>query len=416
MESFRIFEPVEQSKSTFSAYLPDLEDNIVKDYLYKLHLKSFKSTEITIQKVLAIENSSRPILTNPKISFNEKTSMYSFSDYHLFYTVLFKKQTYEISFQFYYQYDFQREFDFKENYIYINGSSLQSDKSQELWQIIFNESQKYSTLHNIVLRYIHSQYPKSLLSSLEQITVPENNLSALFISDRKKIQLKRFIDSINTFSDTQTSLRFLLNGRPGTGKTQIINAIINETLGNTNVVICNGGDIPVKKLFNFCGLFKPSLLVIDDLDFLVSERDDNLNKNTLGDFLQALDGLLPNNVFVLGSTNDKNLVDVAAQRPGRFDMILDISEIDSNNYLQLVRRETKNTTIIKLFDDDTLIYLRDKKVTGAFIVSLIKQVNNAIKLNGGINKTEFLDYLDLTHRGFYDCNDENYKSAIGFNK
>jgi SpoVK/Ycf46/Vps4 family AAA+-type ATPase len=163
-------------------------------------------------------------------------------------------------------------------------------------------------------------------------------------------------------------------------------------------------------------LFSPSLLVIDDLDFIAGEREDNPRKNPLGEFLQALDGLLPNNVFVLASTNDKKLVDAAAQRPGRFDMILDIAEIESNNYLQLIRRETKDTEIIKLFDDETLIYLRDKKVTGAFIVSLIKQVNNAIQINGKLSKTEFLDYLDLAYKGFYDFNEENFKSAIGFNK
>lgn len=414
-ESFRIVEPVLQSKSNFTTYIPDLENNLVKDYLYKLYLSIIKSSELIILKVIAIQNSNNPTITSPKVDFNQQTSMYSFSDYYQIYSVEFKNQSYELCFQSYSQYDIQREFDFRENYIFISGSSLQSDKSKELWEYIFNESKKCSSLNCKMLRFINSEYPKSFLSSIEQINIPVNNLSALFIPERKRTQLKRFIDSINNFGDTQTSLRFLLNGKPGTGKTQIINAIINETLENVSVLTCNGGDLPIQKIFNFCGLFRPSLLVIDDLDFIAGERDDNPRKNPLGEFLQALDGLLPNNVFVLASTNDKKLVDAAAQRPGRFDMILDIAEIEPNNYLQLIRRETKDIEIIKLFDDETLIYLRDKKVTGAFIVSLIKQVNNAIQMNGELSKTEFLDYLDLAYKGFYDFNEENYKSAIGFN-
>lgn len=415
-ESFRIVEPVLQSKSNFTTYIPDLENNLVKDYLYKLYLSIIKSSELKILKVIAIQNSNNPTITSPKVDFNQQTSMYSFSDYYQIYSVEFKNQSYELCFQSYSQYDIQREFDFRENYIFISGSSLQSDKSKELWEYIFNESKKCSSLNCKMLRFINSEYPKSFLSSIEQINIPVNNLSALFIPERKRTQLKRFIDSINNFGDSQTSLRFLLNGKPGTGKTQIINAIINETLENVSVLTCNGGDLPIQKIFKFCGLFKPSLLVIDDLDFIARERDDNPRKNPLGEFLQALDGLLPNNVFVLASTNDKKLVDAAAQRPGRFDMILDIAEIEPNNYLQLIRRETKDIEIIKLFDDETLIYLRDKKVTGAFIVSLIKQVNNAIQMNGELSKTEFIDYLDLAYKGFYDFNEENYKSAIGFNK
>jgi len=415
-DSFKIVEPVLQSKSNFTMYIPDLENNLVKDYLYKLYLNIIKSSELKILKVIAIQNSNNPTITSPKVEFNQQTSMYSFSDYYQIYSVEFKDQSYELCFQSYCQYDFHREFDVKENYLFISGSSLQSDKSKELWEFIINESKKCSSLNCKILRYIYSQFPKSFLSCIDQINIPVNNLSALFIPERKRTQLKRFIGSINNFNDTHTSLRFLLNGKPGTGKTQIINAIINETLGNISVLTCNGGDLPIHKIFNFCGLFRPALLVIDDLDFIAREREDNPRKNPLGEFLQALDGLLPNNVFVLASTNDKKLVDAAAQRPGRFDMILDIAEIEPNNYLQLIRRETKDTEIIRLFDDETLIYLRDKKVTGAFIVSLIKQVNNASQLNGKISRTEFLDYLELAYKGFYDFNEENYKSAIGFNK
>jgi len=81
-------------------------------------------------------------------------------------------------------------------------------------------------------------------------------------------------------------------------------------------------------------------LVIDDIDFLVANREDTFDKKSLGTFLQYLDGFIQQNLFILASTNDKKLVDTAASRPGRFDLIIDMSEINSDNYFSLIYRET----------------------------------------------------------------------------
>ncbi|NMB81407.1 MAG: hypothetical protein GYA14_06275, partial [Ignavibacteria bacterium] len=121
------------------------------------------------------------------------------------------------------------------------------------------------------------------------------------------------------------------------------------------------------------------------------------------------------NLFVLASTNDKKMVDIAASRPGRFDLILDIEEINSSNYHSLIIRETDDEQIIGFFTPELLSSFAMKKVTGAYIVSFIKQLKSVKKNKGSINAKDFEDYLNLTYNGFYKSNAENLK-AVGFKR
>jgi ATP-dependent 26S proteasome regulatory subunit len=196
-----------------------------------------------------------------------------------------------------------------------------------------------------------------------------------------------------------------------------MNSIITNLKDKATIVICNGVNMEMEKIFEFCGLFEPCILVIDDIDFVAGSRDNN-NKNNdqLGFLLQALDGFIPNNVFILASTNDKKLVDEAAKRPGRFDLILDIGEIEADNYISLVRRETSDNNIIDLFDRQVLNKLEDKKVSGAFIVNLVKQLKTIRTSGEDINHDIFTDIFNLLYKGFYEYNDNAFARTIGFIK
>lgn len=55
-----------------------------------------------------------------------------------------------------------------------------------------------------------------------------------------------------------------------------------------------------------------------------------------------------------------------------------------------------------------------KKVTGAYIVSFIKQLKSLKRSKGDINETDFNDYMNLTYNGFYKTNSQNINKAVGF--
>lgn len=134
----------------------------------------------------------------------------------------------------------------------------------------------------------------------------------------------------------------------------------------------------------------------------------------MGTFLQYLDGFIPQNLFIIASTNDKKLVDAAASRPGRFDLIIDMSEISAENYLALIYRETDEPEIINLFNNEIMDTFKSKNVTGAFIVSLIRQLISLKKMKGSIVEQDLKNYFNIIHRGYYSSNAINYNEAIGF--
>jgi len=216
------------------------------------------------------------------------------------------------------------------------------------------------------------------------------------------------------YHKNKTPMRYLFSGPPGTGKTNLINAIINETTGKITVILCNSADVPLERLFTFCQIFEPALLVIDDLDFIASDRQMNGQNATLGNLLNLLDGILPKNVFMLATTNSKALIDTAASRPGRFSLIIDLAVLDSKNYLQLIHRETDDEKIISLFDDNTLLDLKSKRITGALLVNLIKQLKSCKSMKGDVTKEDFEQYFDLIYNGFYKSNAETEVKGVGF--
>jgi SpoVK/Ycf46/Vps4 family AAA+-type ATPase len=229
----------------------------------------------------------------------------------------------------------------------------------------------------------------------------------------KKEQCERFIKAVKNYEKERCVLRYLFNGAPGTAKTQLINAIMNELNGTVNFFVMGGAEISLTEVFNFVRQFEKCVLVIDDLDLVVGNRDNRTNYKDMAVFLSTLDGHLPNSLFLLASTNDKKLVDLAASRPGRFDMILDIDAIDNDNYMSLIKRETDDDEILSFFNTNILEMFLARKVTGAYIVSFIKQLKNLKYTNGILTSEDFNNYLNLTYNGFYKSNSDNLK-AVGF--
>jgi predicted AAA+ superfamily ATPase len=406
---------MEASKSKFVFHLSPILNEIIKNFVYKLYLGKIPNDKVTITKLLGMTTIESSYLKPLAVNYNQDIGLYQFDDEFLFASVTFGNENYELSFRSLYSKDFGELKTIKADMLWISGISDNADQSRELSFRIIEESVKASNLNGSTMKYCPGELTSGdLLTMIKIVETPEIKLDNLFIPDSKKDQIKRFVFALNHFQEKHLSLRYLFNGKPGTGKTQLINSIINETNKNVTVLICNGGSLPVKEIFGFCEYFNPCLLIIDDLDFLAGDRADNINKNGLSNFLQFLDGFLPNNVFILAATNDKKLVDEAASRPGRFDLILDIGEINSEHYLSLVKRETKNDNLISFFDSNTLIDLKNKKVTGAFIVSLIKQLESALMMKGSLTGTDFNEYLELTHKGFYSYNDENFGKSVGF--
>ena len=407
---------MEHIKSSYHRSLSEILNDLIKNYLYNIY-KNKEVCELKVVKMVGITNYFQPFIGLPNVILDKHSGMYKFFDAFLLVSVEYCGEVYEICLKTVFKQNSYSDRIFERDHIFVTGLSSNAERVKELVDQVINDSIKHSYLRNKVLSLNKNDHTDIDICSLIKIIEPHQvSLDKLFLPENKKEQIKRFIHTVKNYNQQRISLRYLFNGKPGTGKTQIISSIINEIKGSATVIFYDSPSTPIRNIFELCKLFEPCVLIIDDLDFLAENRITNNNKMVLRDILQALDGLLTNNVFLLAATNDKKLVDDAASRPERFDMVFDIGEIEPSNYLSLIQRETNDEQIISFFDEKTLMRMRNKNITGAFIVSLIKQLHSAQLQKGELTRNDFIEYLNLSHKGFYSYNDDSFKKAIGFNE
>ncbi len=247
------------------------------------------------------------------------------------------------------------------------------------------------------------------------VNPPISNMEDVFVKEEIKSDIERFIYAFNNYDKHKTSLRYLLSGKPGLGKTEIIRSIISKCSSKGCVVIpkdMSGADWLV---FEFAKLFSPVLVCIDDIDLIFGRRDESYGKKNLNKFLTMLDGILQHKFFLIATTNDKNLVDMAASRPGRFDEIIDFGDFERKYYMDLIMNHTKEEKIFNLFTDEVMNFMESKKVSGAYIVNLIKQIKIMAEMNPVFSFDDLMKYLNRNYKGFYKSQVETER-GFGFGK
>ncbi len=206
-------------------------------------------------------------------------------------------------------------------------------------------------------------------------------LDDIFIDDDVRADIKDFIDAVVNLSCD--GMRYLFVGEPGTGKTDTMKAIINHCQDGNNqitVIISDAGcGVGPGAIFEFASIFSPVLVCIDDIDLMVGTREKGMIHKGLSNMLQILDGFVDiPGVFLIASTNDRELVDEAVRRPGRFDQIIEFGALEPRFYPEIVYRETQDQRFADVFKDDAVVeVLSNFGATGAFIVNLIKYLKRS---------------------------------------
>lgn len=182
---------------------------------------------------------------------------------------------------------------------------------------------------------------------------------------------------LSLFQKSGRLLRFLLIGNPGTGKTEATIAIANllKKLGVT--VIKTNVCSKLKEKIELAELLSPSILLIDDIDLSLGSRSRGIISNNLQDFLNILDGTqkLRKDVGIMATTNSLELLDLAAQRPGRFDKLVAFDSLEKDNIRDIILKslrygfgmEATNETAKMLTDEKIINQFYDSGVTGAHI-------------------------------------------------
>jgi hypothetical protein len=115
----------------------------------------------------------------------------------------------------------------------------------------------------------------------------------------------------------------VLYGPPGTGKTSIGRALARELVGDVTVIEVI--DDSFRTVYDMATALAPTLVLIEDVDAYAPRRGQSVD-GRLGEFLNALDGLGRTDapIVTLMTTNDLRVLDGAARRAGRIDVVIEV--------------------------------------------------------------------------------------------
>ena len=251
----------------------------------------------------------------------------------------------------------------------------------------------YSLFKPLFEPFVHKYLKKFIFKNSiqpEVTSVTFNNIAGygtikkqlnIIIKKLQKMKKQRKLEKIDGL---------LFYGDPGCGKTFFAQALANEAnvaffnikasdLINEEGLIGDRIQLLFEKIRFYTEDYGPCILLIDEIDFLITNRNngklDNNEKIILQDFLSSLDGTkILNGVLVIGSTNYKNSIDIALLRNGRLGNHIEFSLPTLNDIKEIVITISKkmNLSINHSFSIDIFC----EELLGKNITSIIQSLEN----------------------------------------
>jgi SpoVK/Ycf46/Vps4 family AAA+-type ATPase len=187
--------------------------------------------------------------------------------------------------------------------------------------------------------------------------IQKRYFKSIFMNKEQKEELIKYINKwkINSEIFVKRGINhktgILLYGEPGTGKTSIARAIAAELNAklisiDMNIII----DVNLTNIFRSNQSYTVVVL-LEDIDCIVGHRDTDKmtdsEKSALNKTLQMLDGVnSANNVIYVATTNHFDQLDPALTRAGRFDIQMEIGQLDRDLAIEMCKSFKVDSSIL----------------------------------------------------------------------
>lgn len=193
--------------------------------------------------------------------------------------------------------------------IYVKGETILKAKNvikNELWRMMKDS--------NIILRA-----PQKVSMSHEQ------SLINLEVDDAFNPMPSKRADEYSSYLkkciDAGVSRSVMLYGPPGTGKSTMARTIVdNLGMRSFRIRVEDFGRIETSTIFEAINIFEPDAVILDDFD-----RTHEQNY-----LLEILEFFQRHVKLVISTVNNKDRLDEAILRPGRFDELIQIKQMDED--------------------------------------------------------------------------------------
>lgn len=149
------------------------------------------------------------------------------------------------------------------------------------------------------------------------------------------------------FVEGGVSRSILLYGPPGTGKSTMVRAIVRELkMTSLRIRVEDLEDMSNATIFEAIKIFNPECIIIDDLDRI----------GRVGAILETLERLNKKLKLVFATVNDKDMLGAAVLRPGRFDEVIEISDMDPETVTKILGSE-EDARVVELLRKWPVAYI-----------------------------------------------------------
>lgn len=279
------------------------------------------------------------------------------------------------------------------------------DILKKIKSVSFNNSEYKGKCIKVKLR-------EGRFRGIEIIDIQESS-NELILNDTQMKFIEHFINRVARGGNA----RYLLNGEPGTGKTESIREISRRLIPNVTFVIPDfSTSDDLTSIMEACEIFDNAVIIMDDIDLFLGSRDNGSYTRLLGQFLSFFDGVKKRKISLLASTNDKGLVDKAAERPGRFNFTLDYTFLDEEQIVKVCNIHLPEQWRVQEVYSALTGTINGKKVniTGAFIANLADNIKEMSEDDEDWTITDTVSLITESYKGFYSSQVEKEKQTMGF--